>query len=89
MKCEICGLQSDICVKHHITSRCITKNEFSNNKVILCPNCHSLVHISEIILEGKFKSSSGKLELIWRYKGEESKLGLKEPEVYIEKRRKK
>lgn len=88
MICEICGLQSEICIKHHITSKCKLGSEHPNNKAILCPNCHSLIHFGQIILEGKLKSTSGKLELIWRYKDEIPKLGIKEPEVYIEKRKK-
>lgn len=86
MKCEICGLRSDICVRHHIQSRSLGGTNHKNNLSILCPNCHSLVHQGHVIIEGKFASTSGELQLVWRKEEQSPKVGVEEPDVYIQRR---
>ena len=72
--CEICKLNISTEI-HHITSKKYNGSNKSGNLVELCPNCHSQVHLGEIIIEGKFLTSScliGELELIYHMKNQPS-----------------
>ena len=83
--CEICKELSYI-DSHHIQSSSKNGNNKKYNKCNLCPNCHRLVHIGEIVLEGRFFTSSCKInetELIWRRNIEKSITKNKDPEVFI------
>ena len=83
--CEICGeeISTDT---HHIRSLSKGGKDIPSNKCKICPNCHRLVHLGYIIIEGSFlvlsKEESGNI-LIWRKKGDESITGIKDPEVFI------
>lgn len=72
--CEICKLHISTHV-HHIISKKYDGNNHQSNLVELCPNCHSLVHSGEIIIEGKFLTTDcklGELTLIYHKKNEPS-----------------
>jgi predicted restriction endonuclease len=89
MKKNIC----DLCNKeittdsHHIKSASKGGDNSLGNKCELCPNCHRLVHTGDIILEGKFLTTSCKniseYELIFHARNDESVTGLKSPDVWI------
>ena len=78
--CEICNIKI-LCDVHHIQSKSKGGKNLKNNKCILCPNCHRLVHIGNIILEGRFKSTAGDI-LVWRKK-EDDPITDHLPNVYI------
>jgi hypothetical protein len=81
--CEICGEDIKFLDKHHIQSKSKGGTNKKENICFVCPLCHRKVHKGEIILEGKFMTTTG-LKLIYHYKGEESITGLdKFPDVYI------
>jgi hypothetical protein len=72
LKCEICGLKKpSILHRHHVIprpdSRCTNSD---NNLAILCPNCHSSVHLGEITIIGIYKSTEG-TGPVWFKKGED------------------
>lgn len=84
MKCEICKLEFPKLDKHHIRSRSKGGNNSKFNIANLCCNCHRLVHLGEIVIEGKFPSTAnGGYSLIYRNKDEPSIMNLPLPEVYI------
>jgi len=85
MTCPICNSNFLFTEDHHIESVCYGGSNKPFNKCKICPNCHTLVHAGEIIIEGKFSSTGGTI-LIWRNKGEESITGLPDPKVYLYKR---
>lgn len=71
-KCEICNNQilTDV---HHIHSVSLDGPDVPWNKCELCPNCHRLVHLGDIVVEGRFFTSDclpGETELVWRFKEE-------------------
>ena len=83
--CEICKkiINTDT---HHIRSLSKNGTDKLFNKCKICPNCHRLIHVGEIILEGRFTSTNckhGSTELVFRKKGEPSITGVKDPEVWI------
>ena len=80
MICSICSGKAHH--KHHIISKskCGTNDKF--NLTELCSNCHYEVHRGNIIIEGKFLTSSG-LKTIYHRKNEES-ITNQEPAVYIQ-----
>lgn len=81
-KCEICKKKRFLS-EHHIQSRCYGGTNKSNNLAYICENCHKLVHMGLIIIEGRFDAIDGNL-VIWRKLGEEKVIEEKEdPEVYI------
>ncbi len=85
MVCEICKEDFSSLDKHHITSKSKEGTNKRYNICHICPNCHRKVHLGDIILEGRFKTTACKVnesELIWRYKNEESITGI-EAKVYI------
>lgn len=79
--CEICREEFTSLDTHHIQSKCHGGSNEKYNLTKICPNCHRAVHCGDIILEGKFASSSGTV-LVWHKKGEDSVTGY-EPPVYI------
>ncbi len=86
--CEICKTLSYVDV-HHIQSTSKNGLNTKNNKCDLCPTCHRLVHVGEIILEGRFLTSScsvNETELIWRNNDEKSITETKDPDVWIIKK---
>lgn len=78
--CEICHLIT-YCDKHHIESQAFQGSNKKFNVTKLCPNCHRLVHMGEIILEGKFMTSKG-YKLIWHRSTESSTLNQDLPNVF-------
>lgn len=80
-ECEIC-LNIFHVDNHHIQSVSKDGSNKKWNKIKICPDCHRLVHIGEIIIEGKFLTSSG-YKLLWRRKDSES-ITENKPEVYIQ-----
>lgn len=72
--CEICKTTNrghlDI---HHVIPRCDERSHNNNsNLVVLCANCHDLIHSGEIIIIGVYSSTSinGRTILFFN-KGEE------------------
>ena len=51
---NICEEEFELLDSHHIVSKKYLKfpNNKPSNKVSLCPNCHRLVHLGELIIEG-------------------------------------
>jgi len=82
-KCEICEKEFPSCDTHHIVSKSKGGKNNIFNTTLLCPNCHRRVHISEIILEGKFLTTNDGYKLIWRKGSDESITQVKDPEVFI------
>jgi hypothetical protein len=67
--CEICGdNNSQILHNHHIRS-----SNSNMNIAILCPNCHTKVHLGEYIIIGVYHTTDGIMPL-WFKKGEEAPL---------------
>lgn len=84
MQCEICNMEFPKLDTHHIRSKSKGGNNSKSNLAKLCCNCHRLVHLGEIIIEGKFPSTGkGGYSLIHRNKNEESIMNLPLPEIYI------
>lgn len=79
--CEICN-SVEHCDRHHIHSLSKGGKDTSGNKCRICPNCHRKVHKGNIIIEGRFTTSSGVIP-VWRKKGEDSITGLDDPSVWI------
>lgn len=77
--CEICSCRARH--KHHIVSKSKGGTNHQYNLCHLCPNCHDNIHRGEIIIEGKFLTSSG-YQLIFHKKNDESITG-KEVDCYI------
>ena len=71
--CPISGYTGPL-VEHHINGREVRDAEGEWNRVWLSPNMHELVHLGRLIIEGWFKTTSGR-ELIWHYADEESITG--------------
>lgn len=68
--CEICGeSDSSILEIHHIISRSRGGSNHPSNLCYICCNCHCKVHNGDIILEGRYNSTSGNI-LIWRRFGD-------------------
>jgi hypothetical protein len=61
--CQVCGLPHRLHA-HHINGRNIPKANHPSNIANLCPNCHTLVHEGQIILEGHFTTTEGS-QLLW------------------------
>lgn len=78
--CEICEVKTYL-DSHHIESKSFSGVDAKHNRANICPTCHRLIHKGEIILEGRFLTTTG-YRVIWHRKGEESITGL-EPEVFI------
>lgn len=81
--CEICleNLKLDT---HHIYSTSFGGKDIAWNRCKVCPNCHRKIHMGEIIIEGRFASTSNAgYSVVWRNKGEESITGFKDPLVWL------
>ena len=50
--CYFCGYYKTL-EKHHIVPRSEGGNNDSNNFLVLCPNCHSLIHKKNYYLQWK------------------------------------
>ena len=81
-KCKICDKYLDLLDKHHIISKCYGGSNSKNNTVYICPNCHRDIHLGNIIVEGYYNTTKGRM-FIWRYKDEPSITGNVDPKVYI------
>lgn len=57
--------------KHHINGRNIPNWDSSWNVVYVSPNTHRKIHEGEIIIEGWFSSTEGRI-LLWHRKNESS-----------------
>jgi len=69
-KCEICGKKEPVLHKHHIIPRTDPRSTNKNeNLALICPNCHTRVHLGEIIIIGLYKSTAG-FNLVWFKKNE-------------------
>ena len=79
MICEICSIKI-IINEHHIQSLSKKGNNKKWNKINICPNCHRLIHIGEIIIEGKFLTTDG-YKILWHYKDNKS-ITTESPEVF-------
>lgn len=79
-KCDICGELSYL-DKHHITSKSKNGTNEKYNIINVCPNCHRLIHAGDIIVEGKFMTTTG-IVLLWHKKDEESITNFK-PDCFI------
>ena len=71
--CDICG-EINYLETHHIHGRDIPNANDDFNLASVCPNCHFLLHLGSILVEGWFMSSSGKV-LITRKKDSETITG--------------
>lgn len=81
MQCEICLEHFIKPDKHHIKSKAYGgKNK--GNLCTVCPNCHRLVHLGEIIIEGRYATTKGNI-LFWHKKGEDYIVEEKKQECYI------
>jgi len=70
--------------KHHINGREVRNWDGEWNVVYVSPNVHRLIHEGEIVIEGWFGSTSGRM-LMWHKKGEEGITG-RDSNPYIIKR---
>jgi hypothetical protein len=72
IRCEICGLENpSILHRHHIIPRNDSRsNNGDGNLAILCPTCHSCVHMGKFIIIGIYDTTDGK-ELMWFENGKE------------------
>lgn len=66
---------------HHIHSKCYGGGNQIWNKCKLCPNCHRKIHVGELVLEGWWSSSNGRI-LVYRAKNEPSITGYT-PKVWL------
>lgn len=71
--CDICGA-IEYLEEHHINGRKVVNPDSPNNIACICPNCHTKVHMGDIIIEKWVLTTKGK-ELICREKNEPSITG--------------
>jgi len=64
--CDICG-EAHFLETHHINGRNIEKANDDFNLTSICANCHLSLHLGEIIINGWYMTTSGKI-LIWKTK---------------------
>jgi len=69
-KCLICNKQHPL-EEHHIAGRKIPNCNHPSNLCNICPNCHTRIHLGQLILEGWFKTTNG-TELLWHKIGQEN-----------------
>jgi hypothetical protein len=72
MSCPIC-IRVGRLVEHHINGREVLNWDQGWNVAWICAGCHDDLHAGDIIVEGWFRTTSGR-ELVWRRKGEPAKL---------------
>ena len=46
-KCEICGWNESTCDIHHVIEKKNKGTDDSNNLIIICPNCHRVIHTNK------------------------------------------
>jgi hypothetical protein len=70
--CEVCGFSNpDALHIHHIIPQCDPRcSNNLNNLAVLCPLCHSLVHVGQIVILGVYPSTAGRKVYFYR-QGEE------------------
>lgn len=73
-KCPIDEFYNGPLVRHHINGRNVQNADGDWNIVYVSPNTHRLIHEGEVILEGWFQSTSGRI-LLWHKKNEPSITG--------------
>ena len=71
--CPICESEVPL-VEHHINGRCVPRWRENWNVVWVCPTCHDLIHVGDIIVEGWWRVN-GLRVLSWRKKGDETIFG--------------
>lgn len=71
--CDICGTATYLDV-HHIRGRKISDPNAKSNLANICPICHKLVHMGDIIIEGWLMTTLG-IKLAWHRKEEPSITG--------------
>ncbi len=67
--CRICD-NLEYLETHHIHGRGFPEYNKKWNKVDVCSNCHTRIHLGSIIIERWCMSTKGRL-LLWHYKDEE------------------
>lgn len=80
VECEICK-EFEYCDTHHIHSLALGGKNTLDNRCTICPNCHRKVHKGKIIIEGRFRTTSGIIPM-WRNEGDQSISGLSDPPVW-------
>ena len=55
--------------EHHIHGRKGPNANRKDNVMMICPNCHTNIHTGNILVEGWFMTSEGRM-LIWRKRGD-------------------
>jgi len=80
-ECPISGYRGPL-VEHHINGRDIKDAESEWNKVWVAPNVHDMIHRGEIIVEGWFMTTDGRM-LVWRRREEAGITGaVSTPPIY-------
>jgi hypothetical protein len=83
VECEICGsTDRKILHKHHIIERTDPNTSHDDeNLAILCPNCHSKIHVGEIEVVGIFPSTKQpyRRTLVYKEGGVSNVPGLETP----------
>ena len=72
-KCDVCG-DIEFLEEHHIRGRKIKNANLPFNIANICPNCHTKIHLGEIVIENWVQSTGGRM-LIWHKRGEASVTG--------------
>jgi uncharacterized protein YlaI len=80
--CDICNTKSVRLDAHHIWSTALNGPDIEWNKCYICPNCHRKVHQGNIIIEGWFHSTKGRI-LVHRQKNDEPIAIEKDWPVYL------
>ena len=80
-ECEICG-NNEILEKHHIISKSLGGKNTKDNLCNICSNCHTKIHYSQIIIEGRFLTTSGYV-LLWHKKNSLSITNMEDDRVYL------
>lgn len=73
--CEICGnTNKSILHYHHVIPRTDTRSTNTNENIaIVCPNCHSDIHLGKITIIGIYRSTS-KYSVLFFKQGEDPPL---------------
>jgi predicted HNH restriction endonuclease len=51
--CEVCNWSRGVCDVHHIVPVYKGGSELDSNLIILCPNCHRLAHLGQLVLDNR------------------------------------
>lgn len=81
--CEVCGCSDRAAIHlHHMIPRTDPRSTNDmGNLAVLCANCHTRTHSSEIILEGVYMTSVG-AKLFWHFAG---KPHIVRPGIFLQK----